>query len=206
MIKTIHNDFGQNTYILTSAKERYLIDPGSNAEAILEALAQKKGRLDAVLLTHGHFDHILSLNAVLDVYDVPVYIHPLERDFLFDPSLNLSTHIQQNFRLNRKDRLQVLETDHMFSFGHDQVKYLFTPGHSRGSVCYYIRDILISGDLLFKETVGRTDLPTSDPAALHHSLKTVFAKFSHNTKVYPGHGSMTTMVHEATHNPYVKGR
>jgi hydroxyacylglutathione hydrolase len=206
MIKTIANDFGQNTYILSSAKERYIVDPGSNTEAILEALALKKGRLDAVLLTHGHFDHILSLNAVLDAYDVPVYIHPLERDFLFDPSLNLSTHIQQNFRLKHKDRLRVLEPDQTFAFGSNALKYVWTPGHSRGSVCYYSHDILISGDLLFKETVGRTDLPTSDPAALHHSLKHIFSMFSNNTKVYPGHGSMTTIIHETLHNPYVKGR
>lgn len=204
MLKTILNEYAENSYILTQDDVTFVIDPGSNTEEMLKYLEKQSLTPRAILLTHGHFDHIQGVNDLMSRYHVPVYIHPEERDFLFDPNLNLSTLMREPYRVFQKDLVKVYEDDHTFKLGPYELKVWHTPGHTRGSVSFSLDSMLFSGDALFKETIGRTDLPTGDQATLLETVKKLVEIFPDNTLVYPGHGPMTTIVHEKHHNPYVK--
>ena len=204
MIKAIVNDFAENCYIVSEDKKAYVIDPGSNYEAMKHYLNEYGLTIAGVLLTHGHYDHICGLNKLLEETDAPIYIHESERDFLFDPTLNLSSFMADRFRVAAKHRIETLNESMTFPLGKTKIRVIHTPGHTRGSVAYAYEDVLFSGDTLFKETVGRTDLPTGDHAALEQSVHRLLETFDLNTLVYPGHGPFTTIVHEKQNNMVAK--
>ncbi|MCF7926069.1 MAG: MBL fold metallo-hydrolase [Candidatus Izimaplasma sp.] len=204
MIKRLTNNYTENTYIVAEGKHCYIIDPGAELEEITSILETKELTLKAVLLTHGHFDHILTLNDVLEVYDVPVYLHEDERDFLFDPNLNLSSTIYNKITVQKKNRIKTFKEGDTFNLKRNTLKVLHTPGHTRGSVGFRFNRYYFSGDTLFKNTVGRTDLPTSNKGDLEKSLKKITSKLSNNTLVYPGHGTHTTVLTEKQDNVFIK--
>ncbi len=204
MLKMILNEFAENSYILTEGSTTYVIDPGSNTAAMMDYLKTHQLAPKAILLTHGHFDHIQGVNTLIHSYRVPVYIHPDERDFLFDPNLNLSALMREPYRVFKKDFVQTYASNQTFPLGDTHLKVIHTPGHTRGSVSFAYDDVLFSGDALFKENIGRTDLPTGDYATLIETIKALTQTHADNTLVYPGHGPMTTIVHEKHHNPYLK--
>ncbi len=204
MIKAIVNDFAENCYIISEGNEAFVIDPGSNYEAMKAYLDAKNLTIIGVLLTHGHYDHICGLNKLLDATDAPIYIHESDRDFLFDPTLNLSSLMADRFRVADKHRIEPITESTTFLLGKTTIRVVHTPGHTRGSVAYAYGDVLFSGDTLFKETVGRTDLPTGDHTALTQSVHRLLGAYADNTLVYPGHGPFTTIVHEKQHNMVAK--
>ncbi len=205
MFKAILNDFSENTYIVANGKEAYVIDPGSNYEAMHQYLQEHGLSIKGVLLTHGHYDHISGLNNLLEEEGAPIYIHKDDRDFLFDPGLNLSVYMEERFKLKDKHVVHTMEEGDTFSLGKESITVLHTPGHTRGGVCFLYGDVLFSGDTLFKEAVGRMDLPTGDESALLASVSKLLERFDDNTVVYPGHGPFTTIAHEKAKNPFVKG-
>ncbi len=204
MIKAIVNDFAENCYIISEGKDAYVIDPGSNYEAMIAYLKEHDLSIVGVLLTHGHYDHICGLNKLLHDTDAPIYIHESERDFLFDPTLNLSSFMADRFRVAEKHRIETINEDSTFTLGSKTITVVHTPGHTRGSVSYIIDDVIFSGDTLFRETVGRTDLPTGDHAQLEQSVHRLLKGYNDNTIVYPGHGPFTTIVHEKQNNMVAK--
>ncbi len=204
MLKTILNEFAENSYILSEDEVTYVIDPGSNTASMLSYLEKHALHPQAILLTHGHFDHIQGVNELMERYRIPVFIHPDERDFLFDPNLNLSTLMREPYRVFQKELVKVYHENQTFPLGTQEIRVLHTPGHTRGSVSFALDSMLFSGDALFKETIGRTDLPTGDHRTLIETVHRLIESFPENTLVYPGHGPMTTIVHEKHHNPYVK--
>ena len=204
MVKAIFNEFAENTYILSENNQAYIIDPGSNYQAMHEYIEEEKLEILGVLLTHGHYDHICGLNDLLEAFDAPIYIHELERDFLFDPSLNLSNLMASRFKIKDKHRVHSIDEPHSFSLGVETIKVYATPGHTRGGLSFYYKGMLFSGDALFKENIGRTDLPTGDQHILEQSILKIYETFSDNTLVYPGHGPFTTIAHEKNFNPFVR--
>ena len=156
------------------------------------------------MLTHGHFDHIFSLNEIVAKYNAEIYIHEKERDFLFDPNLNLSSMTYKRFVLNNKVLVNNITSKDTFKLGYETIKVVETPGHTRGGVCYHYKNFLFSGDTLFKGSIGRHDLPTSNKAAITRSVNMLVKKFRANTIVYPGHGHFTTILKEKLDNPFVK--
>ena len=163
MVEAFFNDFAENSYILHDSVEAYLIDPGSNTSALRETVDERGLTVKGILLTHGHYDHVNGVNSLLETYDVPVYIHESDRDFLFDPGLNLSIHMggaSQRFKLESKDKLVTFTEKDTFQLGSETITVSHTPGHTRGCVLFHYKDIIFTGDTLFRETVGRTDLPT----------------------------------------------
>ena len=156
------------------------------------------------MLTHGHFDHIFSLNEIVAKYNAEIYIHEKERDFLFDPNLNLSSMTYKRFVLNNKVLVNNITSKDTFKLGYETIKVVETPGHTRGGVCYHYKNFLFSGDTLFKGSIGRTDLPTSNKAALERSVNMLVTKLRDNTVVYPGHGHFTTILSEKLDNPFIK--
>ena len=204
MVKAIINEYTENTYIINEKKDAYIIDPGASFKDIEAYIDSESFNVLGVLLTHGHFDHLYTLNKVLEKYECNVYIHNKERDFLFDPNLNLSNSISKPIVLKNKKAACLLTDDQLIKFGYNDIKVIPTPGHTRGGVSYKYKRFLFSGDTLFKGTIGRYDLPTSNKTELERSLKRLLKECKDNTVVYPGHGHFTTILTEKHENPFLQ--
>jgi len=204
MVKALINEYTENTYIINEKKDAFIIDPGAKLNEIKEYISSEDLHVQGVLLTHGHFDHLYTLNHVQEEYDCDVYIYDSERDFLFDPNLNLSSTLHTPITFNKKDRIKILQDGDRIELGREKIEVIHTPGHSRGGVCYKYKRFLFSGDTLFKGTIGRYDLPTSNRQKLMDSLKKIMKKCKDNTVVYPGHGHFTTIINEKHDNPFIK--
>lgn len=204
MIKEILNDFTENCYIINEKDEAYIIDPGTNYIDIKNYINDNNLIIKAVLLTHGHFDHIYALNDLLEDFDSDVYIHELERDFLFDANLNLSSSTYNKFILNKKLNVKTYKDKDVFKLRYNNIKVIHTPGHTRGSSCFIYKNYCFSGDTLFKGAIGRYDLPTSSKVEITRSLKMLSKVLKDNTVIYPGHGPFTTMINEKYDNIYLK--
>ena len=193
-----------NCYLLINedTKEAVVIDPGASPDYFLNHIKEQGLDLKAILLTHGHFDHILGLPSFLQEFDVPVYAHEKEVSLLADATLNISKAYKKEYAFT--DAIALKDGD-MLEIGGMCYKVIHTPGHTGGGVCYYAEDEkkLFSGDTLFLGSVGRTDLPTSDEAALKHSVREKLLVLPEDVDVYPGHADATTIAYERKYNPYV---
>ncbi len=203
MVKAIINEYAENTYIINEKLEAFIIDPGSNFSKIKAYIKEKKFLVKGVLLTHGHFDHLYSINEVENEFKCDIYIHKIERDFVFNPNLNLSSSLHRPIALKRKIGLKLISHHDEIILGREAIKVLHTPGHTKGGVCYKYKRALFSGDTLFKGTVGRSDLPTANKAQLRRSLELIIKECKDNTVVYPGHGHSTTILNEKKENPFL---
>lgn len=204
MIKALINEYTENTYIINEKKDAYIIDPGTKIDEIKAYITEKDLRVLGILLTHGHFDHITAINDLLEEYGVNVYLHELEREFLFNPSLNLSSMTYHPFVVKKKSNVITFTKNHSFTLGRETITVLETPGHTKGGVCYQYKNVLFSGDTLFKNSIGRSDLPTSNGADLEASVQMLVTTLKDNTIVYPGHGPLTTILNEKHENPFIK--
>ena len=191
-----------NCYFLKNAGtgEMILVDPADEAEAIERKVEALGGKPVAVLLTHGHYDHMLAADAVRKRYQIPVYVHELDEAVLEDASLNLSGFWSSSHTM-KADRL-VKEGD-VFRLADFEVRVLHTPGHTRGSACYYFPEqkVLLSGDTLFCQSYGRTDFPTSSMRDMQKSVRRLLTELPEDTAVYPGHEMSTTIAMEKRYNP-----
>ena len=176
-----------------------VIDPPVKGEWIFEHLKKKGLSVDAILLTHGHFDHISGVEALKRQSGATVYAPLAEKELLLDPSCNLS---DEGIRLTADRYLEDGET---FSAADIPVRFILTPGHTIGSGCYYLEEdkILFSGDTLFEGSVGRTDLPTGSASSLLKSVKEKLMGLPDDVLVLPGHGMRTTIQDERMYNPFL---
>lgn len=192
-----------NCYLVYNDKTRkgVIIDPADNGEYLIRKLEELGIAPEAVLLTHGHFDHILAVKELQARYSCPVYAGKEEDALLQDASLNLSgTMGTDHLSVSADELVRDGQTLELAGF---TWKVLETPGHTRGSVCYYIpgEDVLVSGDTLFAESLGRTDLPTGSMREIISSITGKLLVLPEDTMVYPGHGDPTTIGHEKQYNP-----
>ena len=172
-------------------KECIVIDPGYDTEEVL-AYAQNLGKtIAAVLLTHGHFDHVGGVRAIGELTGCPVYLHEAE---LSMPEAWTDGPLYYTHTYGEGDVLTLAGL---------QIKVLHTPGHTPGSVCLAVEDYLFSGDTLFQDSCGRTDLPGGNTAVLLRSLKRL-AALEQDFNVMPGHGQDTTLFEEKQYNPYLR--
>ena len=192
-----------NCYLVyhETTKKGVIIDPADNGEYLVRKLKELGVTPEAVLLTHGHFDHILAVKDIQEEYSCGIYAGKEEDRMLQDPSMNLTGTMGGDESSISADYLvQDGQTMELAGF---TWKVLETPGHTRGSVCYYIpsEDVLISGDTLFAESLGRTDLPTGSMQEIVASITEKLLVLPEDTMVYPGHGDPTTIGHERLYNP-----
>ena len=197
-----------NCYILRqneSAAECLIIDTGLNARGLIDFLAQNNLKPVAVVLTHGHADHITGLIALRKQYpDTKVYIHKLDADMLADPVSNLSSLAGATLSIGPADSL-LDEPDTIEEAG-ITLHVLHTPGHTPGGICLYSKNenLVFVGDTLFAESVGRTDMPGGSSTQLINSIKQKLLTLPDDTAVYPGHGPATTIQNEKSQNPFLK--
>ncbi len=177
------------------------IDPADRGDYIYEVLKSKGFNVTHILLTHGHFDHIWGCSKLRSLTSAPVYALDLEQDVLENAMLNSSEAAGRSCTVKVNNYVKDGDILELNGF---KIQVLATPGHTKGSCCFYLPDddILISGDTLFHESVGRTDLPTGSMSELTHSIEEKLVPLPDNTKVYPGHGDSTTIGHERQYNPF----
>ncbi|SDZ86038.1 MULTISPECIES: MBL fold metallo-hydrolase [unclassified Mycobacterium] len=205
-----------NCYVLAAraGSDAIIVDPGQRAMGrIREILDENRLTPSAVLLTHGHVDHIWSAQKVADTYGCPVYIHPEDRFMLTDPIKGFGPRLAQlAFGVLFSEPKQVAELDRdgdKLYLGGITVTVDHTPGHTRGSVVFRVSDgpaeLAFTGDTLFKQSVGRTDLPGGSGRDLLNSIVTKLLVLDDDTVVLPGHGPQTTIGAERRTNPFLEG-
>ena len=198
----------ENTYLLYNEKGNALIiDPGCYFEEEREELStflqQKKLNPQLLLNTHCHLDHVFGNKWIHETYGLLLHIHPNEKQVLdFAPASGLMWNMlfdNYNAELNYFKEGEEIELDD------DRLKILFAPGHSPGHVCFYCKEqgFVIGGDVLFRQSIGRTDLPGGNFETLINSIKTQLFILPDETIVYSGHGPATTVGYEKKHNPFL---
>ncbi|MBE5901604.1 MAG: MBL fold metallo-hydrolase [Lachnospiraceae bacterium] len=190
----------ENCYIAygEESSQALIVDPGDWADRLIELLTEKKLTPVAILLTHGHFDHIGGVEALREHYKIPVYATKAEQEVLQNTAMSMAGF--------------TLKTDEIVSDGQElllggmKVKVLETPGHTPGGCCYYFPEegALFSGDTLFCESVGRTDFPGGDMSKLVRGIREKLMTLPEEVTVYPGHMEETTIGHEKIYNPFLQ--
>lgn len=202
-IRTIPVGMGQaNCYIISDDEEALIVDPGAGANIIQTTIEQIDTKPVAILLTHTHYDHIGALDAIREEYQVPVYVHPEEQAWLQDPAKNLSGLQGNHMTAQKADHFfQPKETLEISNF---KLTVVSTPGHSPGGVSFIFEEdeLVVTGDALFAGSIGRTDLPGSEPEKLLEGIREQLFTLPDDYTIYPGHGGQSTLGNEKQTNPF----
>ena len=188
-----------NCYIVWAedASSCAVIDPGYEAEYILKKIAGLGLTCEAILLTHGHFDHVGAVEALVKATGCALWMHPGDHD------LNVDATTGFFYPLAGCENANLWRDGEEISVGGLRFTVLETPGHTRGSVCYRCEDALFSGDTLFAGSCGRIDLPGGDRMAMIDSLEQL-AQLTEDLRIFPGHGPASTLSREQESNPYLQ--
>ncbi len=195
--------FEVNCYIIWDESDRIgvVIDPGDEDERIVEVINRHDVTIRAILLTHGHGDHIAAVEPLKGQYGIPLYIGKDDREMLQSPSANVSALYGQPITCPPPDYL--LNDKDVFKIGSLEFNVIATPGHTRGGLCYLVRNRLFCGDTLFYGSIGRTDLPGGSYKQLIESIRRNLLTLPDNIVCYPGHGPFTTIGAERINNPFL---
>lgn len=196
-------DFGTNTWLLydDDSKQGILIDPAAADRSLMEYITRNELKINLIINTHGHLDHIGGNSFFKDALKCKIAIHPKDAPKLVDSKKNLSAYIDSPVCSHPAD--QLLEDGDTIKLGSEEIKIIHTPGHTAGCICLYIAPYLISGDTLFERSIGRTDFPDGNHQQIIDSIKTKLFVLPEDTIVFPGHGPQTTIGLEKKNNPFV---
>ncbi len=189
-----------NCYLVMENHHALIIDPADILPNLDEILTQNDCTLDAIVLTHAHFDHISGVDKIVNKFGCDVYLNPNEFDFLLDPDLNSSSAFYMDVTCNANAKPLIEGKNEIAGF---EVEAIYCPGHSIGSTVLKIEDCLFTGDVLFQGSIGRMDLATGSVTSMKQSLKKL-VQFNKDYKVYPGHGPTTSLSQEKKWNESLK--
>lgn len=195
---------GANCYIVScpETKKAAVIDPGAEAKNLHRWILEKGYQVDYILLTHGHFDHIGAVDELRKLFQAKVGIHEGDAAMLTDGKENLSGYVGRAFDTQPADLL--LEDGQVLIVGNERITVLVTPGHTLGGVSFLTSEGLLSGDTLFEGSIGRTDFPGGSLEQQLDGIKKKLLVLPDETRVYPGHGSDTTIGREKRDNPFLR--
>ncbi|OLS41699.1 MBL fold metallo-hydrolase [Bacillus sp. MRMR6] len=197
-----------NCYIIENEDKTCLIfDPGSEGKKLIKWLEKRELKPVAILLTHAHFDHIGAVDTVRDYYQIPAYVHEEEEGWLTDPGLNGSKYFMMQEQIKVRKADHIIKKEGMMKVGDYEFSVFETPGHSPGSISFYFENagFVVSGDALFKSSIGRTDLPGGNHKQLIKSIHEKLLFLPEETEVLSGHGPITTVGEEMDQNPFLNG-
>lgn len=203
------NPFSENTYIVYNEnRNAYIIDPGNFTDdenlMLKKFIDENQLTVKNILLTHAHIDHVLGLQWAYDTFKVPVLLHEIETEIL---ERNPIDAMRFGFQFQKfEGELRFINESDILTLDEDQFKILFVPGHSPGHIAFYseAQNLIISGDVLFEGSIGRTDLYKGNHAQLIESISTKMFTLPLETKVYNGHGNPTNIGFEKDYNPFFK--
>lgn len=202
--KFVIGQVATNCYLVINevANEIVIVDPAICPDYLMSHVKNKGYVPKAILLTHGHFDHVMGIDGWLDAYNIPVYHHEEETKVLENPNINLSNMVRENYIFQNGKSLKDGESIEVAGMN---FRVIHTPGHTMGGCCYYVEEenVLFSGDTLFYKSIGRTDFPTGDTETLVKSIKEKLFCLPEDVMVYPGHDRETYIGDEKKKNPFV---
>lgn len=199
IIKIVGGLVQSNTYVLTDdGVNAIVIDPGDDEQKVLDALKENHLKCNAVLLTHAHFDHANGAKSLKIEHGALIYLHKKEV-LLVNSAYNLASKFGKAFNSFNPDVL--LKDGQGLDLCGIKIQVLHTPGHTQGSCCFIINNVIFSGDTLFNLSIGRTDFPTGSVLDMKKSLKKLFS-LKYDYSVFPGHGVATKLFFERDNNPY----
>lgn len=192
----------ENCYILSCeiTKEAIVVDPGFEAKRIIKFIEENELKPQSIVLTHGHYDHIGGVEEIKNAFNVDIIIHQEDVELIEDPDKNFSSRTNKIIKFSA-DR--IVEEMNTIKFGNEEVVVIHTPGHTHGGICLLSGKILIAGDTLFKQSIGRTDLSGCSEKFLVKSIKKNLMVLEDDVKVFPGHGPSSTIGFERKNNPYL---
>lgn len=194
---------GTNCYILDGGSGKCaVVDPGADVEKITAAAESKGLTVEKIILTHAHFDHMLALEELRKLTGAPLLIYKDEAELLADCGKNL-LHRYADIDTPPEPAEKLLSDGDIVTVGNDSLRVIHTPGHTPGSMCLMTGDTIISGDTLFRESIGRYDFPGGDYGTIMRSLEK-FKALEGDYKILPGHGPSTTLSYEKEHNLYLQ--
>ncbi len=200
--------YGANCWIIIDedSGEFALIDPSPTGDAFEEFLLKRnldKKNMKYILLTHGHFDHITGADEIRDISGAPLAIHEADADFLTNSDKNAYKYFFREDLIMRPAEI-ILHDGDVLPLGKSEIKVVSTPGHTEGSICFFVGDNIYTGDTLFDRSIGRTDLIGGNQATLEESLRKLIS-LDRDYNIYPGHGSVSTLNKQIKFNPYLYG-
>ncbi len=189
-----------NCYVVYHEKEAMVVDPGDASEQVLTYINQRDLKVVAIINTHGHADHIMGNAWFMEKTKAPLWIHEKDAEYLSNPEMHLGS--LTNMDVPTVEAGRFLKDGDVINVGNKSLEVMHTPGHSPGGICLYAPNLLISGDTLFKNSVGRWDLPGGNLDVLKESILRL-GRLPIETVVYPGHGPSTTIEHEIINNSFL---
>lgn len=204
--KIVVGSYAANCYLVAdeATKEAIVIDPGAEPERIYQKISENAYKVVAIVLTHGHGDHIGAAKAIREKTSAPIWIHHDDAVMLEDAAKNLTSTMGKSISFTADKTIGHRE---MYAVGSHKYKVIHTPGHTRGGICLFFEkeNVLFTGDTLFYGSIGRSDLDGGNHKQLIQSIVTELMPLGEEVSVYPGHGASTRIGFERKKNPFIQG-